>query len=584
MRRKNRAMRQYIIIFVFLAACDFIFPAKTLSAVTLDLVGAPRNLQRGSLLTVNILAEDASDLDGVAVSLIYPGNVLYPDSKAVTTKAFDIHLGELANESGVGSYWSAGTESLGTVYLTGLFKNFSAAEVDAGPLTLFSVYFRVKNVAPTGIHSIRLFQSQLCNGPAGWGTDSNNNGILDNLDNDKAEFAPLMYGFSPDSGTGRDETDQVFTTILKNDFDEPPLFVFNILDGYEDETNPDDDSGNADNGDTTVNPVVDTDNDGVPDNQDECPNDPLKIEPGSCGCGVVDADSDNDGIPDCHDVLIWPANGAMDVSLSPVMEVAPFPNSTTADPNAVIVWQVSKDNAFTNLLFEYAGPFDVTRIQLPALILDAYTTYYWRIRYDSGAWEVAGEFTTGADPIKDDDGNGIPDDQDIVGANIRTDLTTTGGNGKILQSGVNGLQYSLMAGEGVQAVERFRWLNVTDFENAVSWPVDFADGLLSFRVKTDAAGATVNIIIGFSEKAAAGSQWWKTTVDQFVYDFGEHLSFADDFRSVILTLTDGGPGDLDGVANGVIVDPGGIVGPEVSGGNGGGGGGSSGCFVDACSP
>jgi hypothetical protein len=34
---------------------------------------------------------------------------------------------------------------------------------------------------------------------------------------------------------------------------------------------------------------------------DLCPNDPDKIDPGECGCGVPDTDTDNDGTPDCND-------------------------------------------------------------------------------------------------------------------------------------------------------------------------------------------------------------------------------------------------------------------------------------------
>jgi len=46
---------------------------------------------------------------------------------------------------------------------------------------------------------------------------------------------------------------------------------------------------------------ADTDGDGTPDDEDDCPEDPAKTEPGDCGCGVMDADSDGDGIPDCDD-------------------------------------------------------------------------------------------------------------------------------------------------------------------------------------------------------------------------------------------------------------------------------------------
>ncbi len=45
----------------------------------------------------------------------------------------------------------------------------------------------------------------------------------------------------------------------------------------------------------------DTDGDGADDCLDGCPNDPLKITPGQCGCGVADTDSDGDGVANCND-------------------------------------------------------------------------------------------------------------------------------------------------------------------------------------------------------------------------------------------------------------------------------------------
>ncbi len=35
--------------------------------------------------------------------------------------------------------------------------------------------------------------------------------------------------------------------------------------------------------------------------EDQCPDDPEKTEPGQCGCGVADTDSDSDGTADCND-------------------------------------------------------------------------------------------------------------------------------------------------------------------------------------------------------------------------------------------------------------------------------------------
>ncbi len=43
----------------------------------------------------------------------------------------------------------------------------------------------------------------------------------------------------------------------------------------------------------------DADNDGTCDDEDGCPADPLKVEPGACGCGEPDGDEDGNGIEDC---------------------------------------------------------------------------------------------------------------------------------------------------------------------------------------------------------------------------------------------------------------------------------------------
>ncbi|MCZ6835257.1 MAG: hypothetical protein O7G85_05725 [Planctomycetota bacterium] len=45
----------------------------------------------------------------------------------------------------------------------------------------------------------------------------------------------------------------------------------------------------------------DDDGDGTPNCFDLCPDDPLKIDPGACGCGFSDVDTDLDGVEDCFD-------------------------------------------------------------------------------------------------------------------------------------------------------------------------------------------------------------------------------------------------------------------------------------------
>lgn len=46
---------------------------------------------------------------------------------------------------------------------------------------------------------------------------------------------------------------------------------------------------------------LDADGDGVDACEDECPNDPEKVNAGVCGCGEIDEDEDGDGLLDCED-------------------------------------------------------------------------------------------------------------------------------------------------------------------------------------------------------------------------------------------------------------------------------------------
>ncbi len=46
---------------------------------------------------------------------------------------------------------------------------------------------------------------------------------------------------------------------------------------------------------------VDSDDDGTPDESDNCPADGNKTEPGVCGCGTADTDTDGDSTLDCND-------------------------------------------------------------------------------------------------------------------------------------------------------------------------------------------------------------------------------------------------------------------------------------------
>ena len=99
-------------------------------------------------------------------------------------------------------------------------------------------------------------------------------------------------------------------------------------------------------------------------------------------------------------------------------------------------------------------------------------------------------------------------------------------------------------------------------------PRDFPMGLIDFQVKTDTIGGTVTMTIYLSEAALADYHWYKYNADAGVWinyseeigDNGERGAVFNDARDqVTITLVDGGMGDDDGIANGIIVDPSGLA-------------------------
>jgi hypothetical protein len=87
-------------------------------------------------------------------------------------------------------------------------------------------------------------------------------------------------------------------------------------------------------------------------------------------------------------------------------------------------------------------------------------------------------------------------------------------------------------------------------------------------------GDSADVTIYLYGTQAADLQWFKWNAfsgwQLYPANFG---TTVDGNTYVELTLTDGGAGDADGLANGVIVDPSGAGAAAVAGGGGGGGGG-----------
>ena len=325
---------------------------------------------------------------------------------------------------------------------------------------------------------------------------------------------------------------------------------------------------------------VDTDGDGTPDCNDACPDDPAKTDPGVCGCGVSDSDADNDGVPDCIDdtpdevwndyndddapfcefipVAVLPLDGAAEISPSPDLVIDEDIDPTACGDIYQTRWQISRQPDFQALTYNRDTLFeDPFSHRIAPGILEPETTYYWRARVWCGQgcksrYSETVSFTTAPDP----------NDGGQTGGQVTHSLGVYA---------VVGNQYVSIETTG--NITFLQALDNNDQEILAGMPDNMPWGLINFRIEITTPGDTVQVTIYFEEPAPDGAVFYKYDPVAGWIDYSDHAVFAADRKSVTIDIQDGGFGDIDGVANGVIVDPCGI-------GKNSSGGGSGGCFLD----
>ncbi len=321
----------------------------------------------------------------------------------------------------------------------------------------------------------------------------------------------------------------------------------------------------------------DSDGDGVPDSQDAFPNDPTEWLD-SNGNGIGDnadaAAAQVNHAPDAP-VLIAPAVNAT-VALTPLLRTAAFHDPDAGDSHAGTRWQILQA-ADGLVVLDVTSATELTSLQIPRLVLDENTVYQWRAMFNdsrgsSSAWSQAGSFATDFE-VLDSNGNGIPDDQEVDGA---TDLDGDGVPDDV-QAGIK----SIVTADGIrkigiQAGDSGGGAFITSIESADEDVIDFdvdVDGIIdqmpfgmvNFKLIVDTPGDEAVVTVHFSEPVPAKGRWYKYDPVQHAWsDFSSHAVFSADRKSMTLTLRDGGAGDADGVANGIIIDPAGVVMPSSS--------------------
>ncbi len=89
-------------------------------------------------------------------------------------------------------------------------------------------------------------------------------------------------------------------------------------------------------------------------------------------------------------------------------------------------------------------------------------------------------------------------------------------------------------------------------------PENLIYGLIDMQIRTNTVGGTVTLTFYPPSPAPDDYTWFKYSSTDGWSDFSANVIFNDTRDQITLTLIDGGAGDDDGVANGIIVDPSGL--------------------------
>ncbi len=252
------------------------------------------------------------------------------------------------------------------------------------------------------------------------------------------------------------------------------------------------------------------------------------------------------------------------------------PDQAQSDYLTASRWEISTDQNFTNgnSIFSKIlerntddSEVDYRRFLLPDSLLVKATDYWVRTRHQDSAglwsaWSAPVAFSTVATDPNDTDDDDIDDSYQVTG------YTDTDGNSiddsvegiRTLYDAKGGATVGIRTGSGT--LGSLTAVSNSDIPTG-QMPTDpMSYGLFSFRIDglpVDAVNpATADVTFYFPEPLPSGTKWYKyDSVSGTMTDFTTNVAFSG--NHAIVTLTDGGAGDADGVINGVIVDPGGPV-------------------------
>jgi len=268
--------------------------------------------------------------------------------------------------------------------------------------------------------------------------------------------------------------------------------------------------------------------------------------------------------------LASPANAATDQLLTPTLQTGGFSDPDAGNTHFKTQWQVSTAADFTTTLLDITSDTQLTQLTIPDFTLANGTTYYWRAKFfdnyfTESAWPTAYSFTTQAGSGEDANANGIPDAQELNPAVTARDLIVDMDNNGMADTGQSDIKVvhtlvdpfgtgmiGVLPSTNVSAIDSMKSVDPVDITDTTGKPDEMPLGMVSLKLSTVSPGDIADVIFYFSDPAPL-EQWYTYDSVNGWTDYSSHATFNPDGMSATIQVQDGGFGDADGIANGVIL-------------------------------
>ena len=262
--------------------------------------------------------------------------------------------------------------------------------------------------------------------------------------------------------------------------------------------------------------------------------------------------------------LLFPVDGAQDVSLTPLLEIAGFTDPDADDDHGATRWQIAMDGSFEQLILDVTIDRSRTNNYLVNLLVPDGTLcseqlYYWRASVKDARdgdpkwsnWSETFTFTTAAKVQADVNANGVADDEEPEYSDLDNDGLNDNDQPlmRVYRSRKGQSLIGINAVEGVSQINCFTSIDPESIPDEPRPKLKY--GLMVFNVTLNQIGGTARFELYLPEKPRIEAKWYKYDPINGWYEF----PVDSDGDKYYIEITDGGFGDADGVANGIIVDP-----------------------------